>query len=664
MVRKRLNLGILAHVDAGKTTLTERLLFAAGVIDEIGSVDRGTTQTDSLALERRRGITIRSAVVSFLVGDVAVNLIDTPGHPDFIAEVERVLGVLDGAVLLVSAVEGVQPQTRVLMRALQRLRVPTLLFVNKIDRPGAECGRVLAGIADRLTPAVIATGTVTGAGTRAAAVTTFGEGDAAFATELTDLLAAGDDRLLAAYVQHGELSHARLRCALAEQVGGAAVHPVLFGSAVTGAGVGELMDGIAQLLPGSHGDPDAPAAGVVFKIDRGARGEKIAYLRLSAGSVRTRDRLRLAGGVEQKVTAIHVFDRGTATPGEAVCAGQIGRLWGLDEARIGDRIGAAGTSPDGHHFAPPTLETVVVPVHDADRARLRVALSQLAEQDPLIDVRQDDRRHEFSLSLYGEVQKEVIEATLAGDFGIEVAFRETTTICIERPVGSGAALERLGDPGNPFTATVGLRVDPAPADSGVAFRLPVDVRDVPMYVYKTLESFTGTMTGTVRHALREGLAGWRVTDCLVTMTDCGYYAPSTSASDFRKLTPLVLMRALADARTAVCEPMMRLSIELPTSCLGAVVAALTRLDARVEAPDVRGRVAVLTAIVPAPAVREIQHRLPSLTGGEGVVESAFDGYRPVRGVAPARLRTTASPLDRERYLAQLAGGGLGRQPSR
>src|SRR5918998_5727073 len=149
-----LNLGIVAHVDAGKTTLTKRLLFAAGVIDEIGKVDDGSTQTDTLTLERQRGITIKSAVVPFVIDDVTVNLIDTPGHPDFIAEVERVLGVLDGAVLVVSAVEGVQPQTRVLMRALQRLRVPTLIFVNKIDRGGARYDGVLRDIAEKLVPAI------------------------------------------------------------------------------------------------------------------------------------------------------------------------------------------------------------------------------------------------------------------------------------------------------------------------------------------------------------------------------------------------------------------------------------------------------------------------------------------------------------------------------
>jgi small GTP-binding protein len=188
-------LGILAHVDAGKTTLTERLLYGAGVIDAIGSVDRGTTQTDSLELERRRGITIKAAVVSFAIGDVKVNLIDTPGHPDFIAEVERVLGVLDGAVLVISAVEGVQSQTPVLMRALQRLRIPALLFVNKTDRPGADVERVVKAIAERLTPAVVPMGSPR--------------------ARLVEALAERDDALLAAYVdgRRDDLGHVAAACA-------------------------------------------------------------------------------------------------------------------------------------------------------------------------------------------------------------------------------------------------------------------------------------------------------------------------------------------------------------------------------------------------------------------------------------------------------------------
>src|SRR5689334_22694646 len=190
-----LNLGILAHVDAGKTSLTERLLHSAGVIDEIGSVDDGSTQTDSLALERQRGITIKSAVVSFVIGDVTVNLIDTPGHPDFIAEVERVLGVLDGTVVVISAVEGVQAQTRVLMRALRRLRIPTLIFVNKTDRAGADPARVLADIAERLTPAVVAMGSVSGAGTRGCAFRPYGAEDQAFRARLAEALAEHNEAL-------------------------------------------------------------------------------------------------------------------------------------------------------------------------------------------------------------------------------------------------------------------------------------------------------------------------------------------------------------------------------------------------------------------------------------------------------------------------------------
>src|SRR6185312_1720617 len=190
---KTLNLGILAHVYAGKTTLTERLLFDSGVIGQLGAVDAGTTQTDSLTLERLRGITIRSAVASFPIGDVAVNLIDTPGHPDFIAEVDRVLSVLDGVVLVISAVEGVQAQTRILMRSLQRLGIPALLFVNKVDRPGADPGRVLAEIGRRLKVAAFAMGCVTGAGTPGASVTASAADDAEFTAGLTELLADRSD---------------------------------------------------------------------------------------------------------------------------------------------------------------------------------------------------------------------------------------------------------------------------------------------------------------------------------------------------------------------------------------------------------------------------------------------------------------------------------------
>jgi ribosomal protection tetracycline resistance protein len=654
---RTLNLGIVAHVDAGKTSLTERLLHAAGVIDEIGSVDKGSTQTDSLVLERQRGITIKSAVASFVIDDTAVNLIDTPGHPDFIAEVERVLSVLDGAVLVISAVEGVQAQTRTLMRTLQRLRIPTLMFVNKIDRGGARYEGVLHNIAEQLAGATIPMGSVSGLGTRGARSTPHGAADVDFTSRLVDLLSDHDDALLAAYVDdETTVSHRRLRSELAKRTRQARVHPVFFGSAITGAGVDALIAGLTELLPATDGDVEGPVSGTVFKVERGPTGEKIAYVRLFSGTVRTRDRLRFSREKEGKVTAIRVFDRGSAVRRASVVAGQIGKLWGLGDVQIGDAIGLPRTTPsEGHEFPPPTLETVVVPCRPADRGALHVALTQLAEQDPLINLRQDDIRRETSVSLYGEVQKEVIQATLANDYDVDVTFRESTTVCIERPVGIGAAVETIGKDPNPFLATVGLRIEPAPIDAGVEFRLGVELGSMPFSFFKAVED-------TVHETLREGIHGWQVTDCTVTMTDSGYWARqssshggfdksmSSTAGDFRLLTPLVLMSALEQAGTQVYEPMHRFRLDVPADVLGSVLPVLARLRAVPETPAAQGSSYRLEGDVPAARVNELEQQLPLLTSGEGVLESAFDHHQPVPGAIPTRPRTDHNPLSREAYL--------------
>jgi ribosomal protection tetracycline resistance protein len=668
LARRTLNLGILAHVDAGKTTLTERLLFAAGVIDEVGSVDAGTTQTDSLTLERQRGITIKSAVVSFAVGDVTVNLIDTPGHPDFIAEVERALGVLDGAVLVISAVEGVQPQTRILMRALQRLGVPTLIFVNKIDRRGAGYERVLRAIAERLTPAIVAMGSVRGLGTPTAGCTAWDGAGRGVPARLIEVLSEHSDPLLAAYVR-GEpgVSPRWLRRELAAQARRGWVHPVFFGSALTGAGVDALMSGIAGLLPAAGRDAVGPVSGRVFKIERGPAGEKIAYVRMFSGALRIRDRVRFGRSGVRKLTAISVFADGPAVRRGSVSAGEIGKLWGLAEVRVGD---AVGVPPPGelHRFAPPTLETVVVPCDPGERGALRAALGQLAEQDPLINVRQDDVRQELSVSLYGEVQKEVIGATLAADYGLDVGFRESTTICVERPSGTGVAVERMNEGDNPFLATIGLRVEPAPAGSGVAFEAGADLAGtMPPAFFRAVED-------TVRETLQQGLRGWEVTDCAVTMTHSGYVGKhslgharftksmSSTGEDYRGLTPLVLMAALQRAGTVVCEPVQHFRLDVPTDTLGVLMPALARLRAVARAQQMRGPSCTLEGDIPAAAVHELRQSLPPLTGGEGVLECAFDRYEPVSGTVPARPRTDSNPLDRTEYLqrvtrrARVAGG--------
>ncbi|GGT22620.1 elongation factor G [Streptomyces chromofuscus] len=645
-----LNLGILAHIDAGKTSLTERLLHTAGVIDEIGSVDTGSTRTDTLALERQRGITIKSAVVSFPVDGVTVNLIDTPGHPDFIAEVERVLGVLDGAVLVVSAVEGVQAQTRVLMRTLRRLRIPTLLFVNKIDRRGARYENVLRSVSERLGAPVVPMGTATGLGTRAAGFTP-GPVPAAL-----DVLADHDDDLLAAYVE-GSVPDDLLRTALADRTRQALVHPAYAGSAITGAGVDALIGGIRDLLPTADGDPEGPVSGTVFKVERGPAGEKVAYARVFSGTLRVRDRVPCGdAGLESRITAISVFDHGTDARQDAVPAGRIARVWGLADIRIGDCLGVPRT-PYGHFFAPPSLETVVVPGPGTDRRALHLALTQLAEQDPLIALRHDEVRQETSVSLYGEVQKEVVQATLAADYGLDVTFRETTPLCVERLTGTGAAVEFNKKDANPFLATVGLRVDPAPPGAGVGFRLEVELGSMPYAFFKAVED-------TVRETLGQGLHGWRIPDCTVTMTHSGYSprqshahqgfdkSMSSTGQDFRGLTPLVLVEALRRAGTRVHEPMHRFRVEAPADTLGALLPVLAALRAVPRTTVIRGAACVLEGSVPAARVHALEQQVPGLTRGEGELDSAFDHYAPVApGVAvPERPRTDHNPLNRKEYL--------------
>ncbi|HEY2688118.1 MAG TPA: GTP-binding protein, partial [Streptosporangiaceae bacterium] len=412
-------------------------------------------------------------------------------------------------------------------------------------------------------------------------------------------------------------------------------------------GIAQLMGGLTELLPASPGDPDGPLSGSIFKIERGSSGEKIAYVRMFLGTVHVRDRLRFGSGLNGKVTAVAVFERGPAVQRQAVRAGQIGKLWGLAEARIGDRVGSLASGEAGRQFPPPTLESAVVPCDPGDRNRLRVALGQLAEQDPLINLRQDDERQEIYVSLYGAVQKEVIQATLADDFHVAATFRETTMICIERPLGTASAVEVLQSDGHPFSATVGLRVEPGPPGSGVRFQLDVDPRLIPLYIYKTAGHFTDAMAQYVRHACEKGRYGWQVTDCAVTMTDCNYYigdgttkrvlpTPRTTAADFRKLTPLVLTEALQQAGTVVCQPMARVRLELPAPRTGDVLSALARLGAATETPRVDAELAVVTVMLPTAQVRSLQEQLPGLTGGEGVLDAGFGGYEPVRGSFPRR----------------------------
>ncbi|MFD2792336.1 GTP-binding protein [Promicromonospora vindobonensis] len=602
-----LNLGIVAHVDAGKTSLTERLLHHAGVIDRPGTVDGGDTTTDTLALERERGITIRASVASFPAGDVTVNVLDTPGHPDFIAEVDRSLAVLDGAVLVLSAVEGVQAQTLVLMRALQRLRLPTIVFVNKIDRRGARPHAVGDAVARRLSPDVLPVQRVHAAGVPDARVE--------------------------------PLPDDGLHTWLADESRRGSAHPVLFGSAATGAGVPELAAALGTYLPvvNAHERADA-RSGVVFAIDR-AGGRKRAFVRMRSGALQVRDTVDLGHGRAERVTGLRIAHRGSLEQRPTAEAGQIAVVQGLSTARVGDVVGRALPGDErASQFPPPSYETVV-DVGPADRGRLYAALTELAEQDPLIRVRRRDE--EITVSLYGEVQREVLAAVLQREYGVEARFGEVRTARQERIVGTGHALEVKSQDGNEFLATIGLRVEPAPAGSGVTFELECERGSMPPAFFDAVE-------GTVRRELARGPVRWPIPDARVVMTHSGYAprqshmhqkfnkAMSSTGADFRGLTPRVLAAAVRRAATVVCEPVHRFVIEAPDDVVGPVTSLVGRLggvpfESRVDGVGV----AVVRGEIPAAGVAALQRDLPGLTHGEGACQTEHDRFEPVREVARA-----------------------------
>ena len=383
---RTLNLGILAHVDAGKTSLTERLLHTPASSTSSAASTTATRRPTRWRWSGQRGITIKSAVVSFVVGDVTVNLIDTPGHPDFIAEVERVLGVLDGAVLVVSAVEGVQAQTRVLMRTLQRLAIPTLIFVNKIDRRCRATGSSRDRGGSRRSRR-------DGAAARARAASLPAVADPTTATAGRGAGRARRRVPRGVRRDDGELAAAGCARRWPRRPGGRCVHPVYFGSAITGAGVRRARwPGIPELLPAAEGDARR-RSGTVFKIERGPAGEKIAYVRMFSGTCgrataalarRERDRDRRVRGRRDRRR-------------EAVAAGQIGKLWGLGGVRIGDAIGEAPART--HALLAADARDRRRPGRAATAGALHVALDQLAEQDPLINLRQDDAAGDLGVAV-------------------------------------------------------------------------------------------------------------------------------------------------------------------------------------------------------------------------------------------------------------------------
>ncbi|MGE7887177.1 GTP-binding protein [Bacillus cereus] len=637
-----INIGIVAHVDAGKTSLTERILYETNVIKEIGRVDSGSTQTDSMELERQRGITIKASVVSFFIGDVKVNVIDTPGHADFIAEVERSFRVLDGAILVISAVEGVQAQTKILMRTLQKLNIPTILFVNKIDRSGANTAKIVKQIKGVLSNEACPFYSVENEGTKEARIIEYKSYD-----DCMELLAPYNESLLESYVNNEIVPVALLREKLEQQIQQANVYPIFFGSAMTGIGVTELLEKLPALMPAHTSAQEELLSGVVFKIEREPSGEKVAYVRVFSGSLHVRKYIDIQRSKslshKEKIKKMCLFHNGDAVQTSTVPSGEFCKVWGLNDIKIGDIIGERTDYIKDIHFAEPQMEAAIDAVPKEQIHDLYAALMELCEEDPLIKVWKDDVHNELYIRLFGEVQKEVIETTLYEKYNLQVTFSNTRVVCIEKPIGAGNSVEVMGEKTNPFYATVGFKVERGELNSGITYKLGVELGSLPLAFHKAIED-------TVFQTLKQGLYGWEVTDIIVTLTHTGYASPVTTASDFRNLTPLVLMDALKQAETYVYEPVNEFELTVPEQAISTAMYKLAAVPATFAEPILYNDSYQLTGALPIAKTENFKRMLHSFTEGEGIFTTKPGGFTKLKEPFPTRKRVDYNPLNRKEYL--------------
>ncbi|MGH3308042.1 MAG: GTP-binding protein, partial [Nocardioides sp.] len=572
---------------------------------------------------------------------------DTPGHPDFIAEVERSLRVLDAAVLVLSSVEGVQPQTVSIWRALRRIGVPTILFVNKLDRAGADVGRVLAQVRRRLTHGVVELTRATGQGRREAQVATVPFCD----EHVVAAVAEVDDGVLAPWVEGEPVPPRRVARTLREAVRRGTLTPVVHGSAITGAGVPELRLALAELFPPAV-SREGPAAGTVFAVDRDEHGRRV-WIRMWSGELRLRDRIVIGSGKPASVTELSVSGPDGVTTARGARAGQIAVVRG-PAARIGDVFGRPPARRT-HRFTPATLQSLVEPEDPERRTALFAGLTELADEDPLIALRVDETAGEAAVSLHGEVQKEVIAALLEERYGVRARFHETSVVCLERVVGTGTSMDRIQVADNPYLAGIGLRIEAAPVGHGVEFSPGIERGNLP-------PAFIAATEEGVRSALRQGPHGWEVTDCVVTMTESSYWprqskphqkfdkSISSVAADFRNLAPVVVMAALAGAGTRVCQPIDRFELDLPDDAFGTVASLLGRLGASTLEITAAGGYTRLVGHLPSASVPGLTARLPDLTSGEGALVHRLDHHARVTDeTPPTRRRTGFDPRDRESW---------------
>ena len=625
------NIGIFAHVDAGKTTLSEQLLMHAGAIRRVGSVDEGTAHTDNLPVEQRRGISVKATCVSLTWRDTAINLIDTPGHVDFSAEVERSLWALDAAVVVVCAVEGVQPHTETLFHALKEQHIPTLFFLNKTDREGADAARVLGQIRRLLTADAVP----------------MADEDA-----VTEFVCAQDDDLLERYLSGEDLSADFIRTRLADMTRAARACPVYAGSALRDEGVIPLLDGMVDFLPAPTDNGDG-LCGVVFASTQDRVLGRGVWVRLYAGSLENRAPVTLPAGVDpltgeeklvqRKITQIRRVDGSDAG---SLTDGEIGVIYGLGDVKVGQVLGDEALLPcrvEPGHLRTPLITVQVIPEKPEDMQSLRVACEALSAEDPLLQVRYAKALNELQLHVMGTIQLEIIQELLDTRFGMKVTFSKPAVIykeTIARPASGFVAYTMP----KPCWAIMRFEIEPAPRGSGVTFKSTVPVRDILLRYQHQVEQ-------ALPLALHQGRLGWEVTDVNITLVDGNHHQFHTHPLDFIVATPWGIQDGLQRGGSTLLEPILEVRFLLPPDCVGRVMSDVALMRGEVTHTETDADRVLMTALVPVATSVDYASTLASATSGRGSMSVKLHGYR----ACPLELGATAArrsvdPLDTAKYI--------------
>ena len=595
--------GLLAHVDAGKTTLAEALLAAAGAVRTPGRVDSGSSHLDTDAMERERGITIFSATAALDWAGAHLMLVDAPGHVDFSAEAERTIAALDCAILVVGANDGVQGHTETLWDLLARHGVPTYVFVNKCDleNPGRE--ELLAELATRLS-----TGCVDAAALLA--------GDAAAVEDA----AATDEAALEEYLETGALSAGTLR----RLVAGRALFPVFFGAALRDDGVRELLDGLTALL--AERSWPAEFAARVYRVSRGSRGERLAWVKVTGGTLRAK--MPLAGVDRhgepwaEKINEVRLYQGASFETVAEVPAGRVCAVAGLTHVIPGSALGA---EPEGVRPAlAPVLSYQVIPEPGADASALVRALRELADEDPMLGVTWEEELQEAHVQLMGEVQQDVVAALLRKRYGFNVTFgpggilyKETVTAPAEG-VGHFEPLRHY--------AEARLLLEPLPRGSGVEFGTRCSTDELDLNWQRLI------LTNAMERDHRGVLTGAPLSDVRITLLAGRAHPKHTEGGDFRQATYRAVRQALMGARErgecVLLEPWYRFRLTVPADRVGRALTDLTRMAAEFGAPVASGETARVAGEVPAAEVGEYALEVARYTGGRGRLSLELAGYRP------------------------------------